>query len=255
MRFVRPFAAPVVGLVVFGLMWEAVVRIFDIRRFVLLAPSAILSELADQPGLYWENTFLTAQRMVGGLAISMIAALLVGSLMAASRFVNEASQPVLILILVTPWVAYMNSVVLWLGFGLQPVFFFVAFTSLPVLTFGVVGGMRSADASARELLATVDASKWDVLWRLRFPAALPSMFTTARFAIGLALAATYFSEGRSGGIGGLGEVGQRAALDSSFAAEAAWTTTACCTALGIAGLVVISIVERAALSWHVSLRN
>ena len=58
--------------------------------------------------------------------------------------------------------------------------------------FGVVGGMKSADPSARELLASVDASRWEVLWRLRLPSALPSILTTARFAIALALACSGF---------------------------------------------------------------
>ena len=46
----RHIVAPIVGLVAFGLIWELAVRIFDIRRFVLLSPSAIISELADAPG-------------------------------------------------------------------------------------------------------------------------------------------------------------------------------------------------------------
>ena len=46
--------------------------------------------------------------------------------MAASRYVEEATQPILVLILVTPWVAYITSVVIWLGFGEGPILFMVA---------------------------------------------------------------------------------------------------------------------------------
>ena len=106
--------------------------------------------------------------------------------------------------LVTPWVAYITSVVLWLGGGEPTVLFMVAFTSFPVFTFGVVGGMKSADPAARELLASVDARPWEVFWRLRLPSALPSIFTTARFAMGLGLAAAYFSEGSAFVTEGLG---------------------------------------------------
>ena len=42
-------AAPLTGIVVLLIVWETVVRVFDIRRFVLLAPSAIVSELASDP--------------------------------------------------------------------------------------------------------------------------------------------------------------------------------------------------------------
>ncbi len=194
---VRRIIAPLVGIVVFGLLWEAVVRVFDIRRFVLLAPSAVATQLAEFPSFYWDNAVVTARHMFLGLAISLVCAVLAGSLMAASRFVEEAVQPVLVLVLVTPWVAYITSVVIWLGYGEQPIIFMVAFTTFPVFTFGVVGGMRSADPAARELFRSVDARPWEVLWRLRLPSALPSIFTTARFAIGLGLAAAYFAEGSS----------------------------------------------------------
>ncbi len=254
MRALRSVAAPLIGLLVFALLWELAVRVFDIRRFVLLAPSAIVDEFADQPSFYLSNAAVTGRHMLIGLSISLLVALVAGSLMAASRFLEEAAQPVLVLILVTPWVAYMTSVVIWLGFGEQPILFMVAFTSFPVFVFGVVGGLKSADPAARELFASVEARRWEVLWRLRLPAAMPSVFTTARFALGLGLAAAYFAEGSALQIDGLGAIGRRAALDQTSGAEVLWTTIACSAALGIAGLVAVSAAERTLLRWHASQR-
>ena len=175
---VRRIVAPLVGILAFGLFWEGLVRVFDIRRFVLLAPSAVIRQLAEFPSFYWDNAMVTARHMFIGLTISLVLAIVAGSLMAASRFIEEAAQPVLVLILVTPWVAYITSVVIWLNYGERPILFLVAFTTFPVFTFGVVGGMRSADPSARELLRSVDARPWEVLWRLRLPSALPSIFNS-----------------------------------------------------------------------------
>jgi NitT/TauT family transport system permease protein len=245
--------APLVGVLVFGVVWELAVRIFDIRRFVLLAPSAILTELADSPGYYWSNAVVTGWHVVVGLSMSLLLAVGVGSLMASSRFIEEATQPVLVLVLVTPWVAYITSVVLWLGGGEQTVLFMVALTSFPVFAFGVVGGMKSTDPAARELLASVDARPWEIFWRLRLPSALPSIFTTARFAIGLGLAAAYFSEGSAFVTEGLGYIGQRAAAFNN--AEALWATIVSSALLGIAGLVVITVLERLLLRWHSSQRS
>jgi NitT/TauT family transport system permease protein len=255
MKTLRSLAAPVVGIVVFALLWELLVHALDIRRFVLLAPSSIVAEFADAPSFYLRHASITARHMLIGLSISLVIALAIGSVMAASRFIEEATQPVLILILVTPWVAYITSVVIWLGFGDRPIIFMVAFTTLPVFVFGVVGGMRSADPAARELLASVDARRWEVLWRLRLPAALPSIFTTARFAVGLALAAAYFSEGSALSNDGLGAIGRRAALDQTTGAEVLWTTIVCSAMLGIVALALISVAERLLLRWHVSQRG
>jgi NitT/TauT family transport system permease protein len=254
-KWARSIVTPVVGVVVFLAVWESFVRAFDIRRFVLTAPTEILSELLDDPNAYWSNTLVTAQHLAGGLLISVAVSLVVGSVMAASRYIEEATAPVLIIILVTPWVAYINSVVIWLGFNDRPIIFMVAFTSFPLLTFGVVTGMKSADPAARELFASVDASRWEVLWRLRLPSALPTVLTTARFAVALGLGAAYFSEGASSGLRGLGVIGRRAALDQTRGAEVLWTTIFCTAALGISGLVALSLVEKTALRWHASQRD
>jgi len=250
---VRRIVAPLVGVVVFCVLWEAAVHVFDIRRFVLLPPSEIISELAEAPNFYWSNAVTTGWHMVLGLSIAMAFAVVVGAMMASSRFIEEATQPVLILILVTPWVAYITSVVLWLDGGTPTILFMVAFTSFPVFTFGVVGGMKSADPAARELLASVDARPWEVFWRLRLPSALPSIFTTARFAVGLGLAAAYFAEGSALTTDGLGAIGRRAASFND--AEILWTTIVCSALLGIAGLTFVSVLERLLLRWHVSQRS
>lgn len=250
---VRRVVAPIVGIAVFAIVWEAAVQIFDIRRFVLLPPSAIFDTLTAFPGFYLDNALVTARHVILGMSVALCFAIVVGSLMAASRFVEEATQPVLILVLVTPWVAYITSVVLWLDGGDPTIYFMVAFTSFPVFTFGVVGGMKSADPAARELLASVNARPWEVLWRLRLPSALPSIFTTARFALGLGLAAAYFSEGSALTTDGLGAIGRRAASFND--AEVLWTTIVCSALLGIAGLAVVSVLERMLLRWHVSQRS
>ena len=146
-NFLRRLAPAVVGIVVFALLWEAFVHVLGVRRFVLLPPSTIVQTAADDPGFYLRNALTTGRHMLVGLSIALVLAIGAGAVMAASRFVEEAAQPVLILILVTPWVAYITSVVLWLDGGEPTIVFMVAFTSFPVLTFGVVGGMKSGRPS------------------------------------------------------------------------------------------------------------
>jgi NitT/TauT family transport system permease protein len=252
-RLIRAgWIAPLVGVVLFAGLWEAVVRIFDVRPFVLLAPSEIGAELNATPGFFFENALVTGRHMLIGLVISLIVSIGVGAVMASASFIEEATQPVLVLILVTPWVAYVTSVVTWLGFGEAPIVFMVAFTSLPIFTFGVVGGMKSADQSTREVFASIDARRIDVLFRLRLPAALPSIFTTARFAMALGLAAAYFSEGAALSNAGLGAAGKRAAAFNN--GPTLWATIVTTAALGLIGLGIIAAIERTALRWHVSQR-
>jgi len=239
-----------VGLLGF---WESFVRLRNVRKFVLLPPSEIGSTFLETPGFYLDNIWVTARHLVIGLALALTVSLAFGALLAAIRPLEHASQPLLVLILVTPWVAYISSIVLWLGRGTPSILFLVAFVTVPAFVYATVSGMRSADPAARELFASIHASRWEVLWRLRLPSALPSLFTAARFNVGLGLAAAYFAEGAALSTDGLGEAGRRAVAfnDGSIL----WTTILCTAVLGILGQVGVLMLERWLLHWHASQRR
>ena len=244
-----------VGIAGFVVVWELWVRGRDVKPFVTIAPSRIARELADSPGFYLEQTWLTAWHTIVGVGLALVLGLLAGAALAAVRPLEFATQPVLVLIMVTPWVAYITSVVNWLGSGTPTILFMVGFVTFPAFVFAAVQGLRSADVAARELLASVDTPGWEVFWRLRLPSSLPSMFTAARFATGLGLAAAYFSEGGSVAADvGLGEVGRRAA-NASSGQPILWGSIVCAAALGVVFLVGVTLLERSVLKWHASQRS
>lgn len=246
----RTIAAGLVGLVVFGAIWELLVRALDVRPFILLPPSRIGRELIERPGFYVSATAVTARHALVGIAIALIVAILVGSVLAASRFLEHAVQPVLMLILVAPWVAYFTSIVVWLGRGDPPVIFLVALVTVPAFVFATVAGLRSADPAARELLRSVDARRWEVLWRLRLPSALPAILATTRYSAALALAASYYGEGGNLTNAGLGAIGRRAANGQN--GPVLWASVLATVILGVVFLTAISLIERVLLRWHVS---
>jgi NitT/TauT family transport system permease protein len=249
-RGARVVVAGAVGLATLVVVWELAVRALDVQPFVLQAPSRIIDELVARPGVYVGEAVVTARHAGVGLVISLAIAVVLGALLASSRFAEDAVQPILVLVLVTPWVSYFVSLVIWLGPGDRPVVFLVAFVTLPVFTFAMTSGLRSADPAARELLASVDAGWWEVTWRLRLPSALPTMFASSRFAVGLALGAAYFGEGGNLRREGLGFIG-RAAANASNASQL-WATIATTALLGIVLLTAVTVVERLVLRWHPS---
>lgn len=251
MRAVR-WAAPVVGVVALLTVWELAVRLGDVRPFVLQAPSDIISYLARAPGDFLGAAWVTARHAAVGIAIALVISLAVGALLAASPLLERAAQPVLSLVQVTPFAAYIPAVVLWLGAGDPPVRFIGALVCTPAFTFATIAGMRSADPASRELFASVAASHGQVLWRLRLPSALPALLTAARYNTGLALIVAYLVEGSNFADDGLGAIGRRAAANN--VGDALWATIFCMAVLGSLALVAISLLERWLLHWHASQR-
>ena len=245
--------APILGLIVFFGVWELLVRAFDVRTFVLLRPSTILAELLGQPGFYWRNTLVTAKEALLGYLVALAVALLWGAVMARSRFLEQASTPVAVLIQVTPIVAYAPSAVLWLGRGLKPIVFITGLICLVPLLFAVTTGLRSADPAALDLMAIVDAPASQVIRRIRLPYALPYLFSATRTCVGLSLIGAVLAEWYALVDQGLGRRIQEA-IDFNQTRQL-WASIYAVAFLGGLAIVVLNVVERRVLHWHASTRT
>jgi len=245
--------APLVGITVFLALWEGFVRVFEVRKFILRTPSTALHHLWVFRADFLSAAGTTVQHTLVGLLIALTVSLLLGAALSANRFAEWAMQPVLTLIQVVPWVAYVSSVVVWLGAGNPPAYFMVGLGCTPAFVFATVDGMRGADPSTLELMASVDASRWEVLRRVRLPSAAPSLFTASRFNFGFALAISFYVEGANFSNEGIGAIGRRAASQAS-SADALWASVFAMAILGFVGLILISVIERKVLHWHASQR-
>jgi NitT/TauT family transport system ATP-binding protein len=241
------------ALVVFFGAWELLVRVFDVRTFVLLRPSTIFSELLHNPGFYWRNTLVTAKEALLGYLVALAVALLWGAIMARSRFLEQASTPVAVLIQVTPIVAYAPSAVLWLGRGLKPIVFITGLICLVPLLFAVTTGLRSADPAALDLMAVVDAPGWEVVRRVRLPYALPYLFSATRTCVGLALIGAVLAEWYALVDQGLGRRIQEA-IDFNQSRQL-WASIYAVALLGGLAIVLLNVLERRLLHWHASTRT
>ncbi len=79
-----------------------------------------------------------------------------------------------------------------------------AYLSFFPVVVGMVKGLRSPDAMQLDLMRTYNASRWQVFWKLRWPAATPYLFTSLKIAIAIALVGAIIGELPTGAQGGFG---------------------------------------------------
>ena len=250
----RRAVAPLVGIVVFLGTWEGFVRMFNVRKFVLRAPSTAVHYLWKFRSDYLSAAWVTVQHSMVGLFLALLIAVVIGAMLANNRFAERATQPILVLVQVVPWLAYVSSVVLWLGRGTAPALFMVTLVCLPAFVFATVDGMRNVEPATLELMSSVDASRREVLFRVRLPSAAPTLFTTARFNVGLALAIAYYVEGANFANEGIGAIGRKAA-SSADQADRLWASVFSIAVVGISALLLLSLLERTMLHWHAAQRT
>ncbi len=241
--------APFTGLTTFFLGWELYVRWKDLRPLTLPLPSDVLLHVIDNPGFYWEHGLVTAQEAFWGYWMAFFLAVFVASVMAHSRFVERATMPVIVVLQSTPVAVLVPIFLLWFGFSPWPkILTAMLFAWIPFVA-NALTGLRAIDEETLELLRSVNASRWQIYWRLRFPHSLPYLFSAGRICIGLALVGAVVGEffNSKDGLGNAARVAQSRLLVNQL-----WGSVFVLAFIGVASVLVLTAVERRVLRWHSS---
>ena len=235
--------------------WEWIVRARAIPPYILPAPSAIARALAQNFGSLMLSLLSTLIITLEGFMAAMIAGVGLAIAFSQSRLIERALYPYAVVLQVTPVVAIAPLILIWVGFehinaALVLIAALVAF--FPILSNTTLG-LKSADFNLVDLMRLYGASRWQILWRVRLPSALPYLLGAMKIAGGLSLIGAVVAEfvAGSGTATGLAwrivEAGNRLEIATMFAALALLAL------LGIAIFTLFSLVEWAVLShWHES---
>ena len=72
------------------------------------------------------------------------------------------------------------------------------------VAIGMVKGLRSPDVLQLDLMRTYSASASQILWKLRFPAAMPFLFASLKVSVAIALTGAIVAELPTGAVSGIG---------------------------------------------------
>jgi len=242
------------GLVLLAL-WEGLVAARHIPPYVLPAPSAIAHALIVNFPSLMTSLFSTLRVTMEGFVAALIAGVGLAIAFSQSRIIERALYPYAVVLQVTPVVAIAPLILIWVGFthidaALALIAALVAF--FPILSNTTLG-LKSADFNLVDLMRLYGASRWQILWRVRLPSALPYLLGAMKIAGGLSLIGAVVAEfvAGSGTATGLAwrivEAGNRLEIATLFAALLLLAL------LGIAIFAVFSVLEWALLRrWHES---
>ena len=198
---VARIAAPLlIGALVLG-VWQAVVRVEDIPRYILPAPSEIGAELVAAWPILGPSLLVTLQ--IAGLALlaAVIGGVGLAILCSLSKWVELSLLPYAVILQVTPVVSVAPLILIYVTNPLTGVVlcaWIVAF--FPILSNTMLG-LDSADHNLRDLFELYGTSRWQQLRHLRLPAALPYFLGGLKIAGGLSLIGAVVAEYVAGSTG------------------------------------------------------
>ena len=244
-RLVLPIIVLAAGL---GL-WEFVVRVNDIKPYVLPAPSAVFTTLVRDWDVLFQSLLTTLLTTLEGFLAAAIGGIVLALLFNLSKWLEYSLFPYTVVLQVTPVIAIAPLLLIYLPQTTAVVVcaWIVAF--FPVLSNTTLG-LNSVDRNLAGLFQLYRASRLQTLLFLKLPAALPYILGGLRIAGGLSLIGAVVAEIAAGSAGAgsglayrIAESGYRLNIPRMFAAL---------LLLSAAGIVIYGLL---ALTSHLVLRR
>ena len=196
---------PVFGIASILLAWQFLLPLAGVPAYIVPTPTAIATVFQRQWPLLISNLTPTVIEALTGFVIGNVCAVLMAIVFVHSRMLRAAYFPVVLFFNTIPILALSPVIILIFGLGMTPKIVIAAVICFFPTLVNMIQGLDSASANEHELFRVLSSSKWEVFWRLRFPRALPMLFSSLRIASATALIGAIVGEwiGSDKGLGAL----------------------------------------------------
>ena len=235
-------------LVVFLCAWEWGPGFLKIPTYIVPPASRVWNEFwrmwsADHL-LY--HAWITGMQVFVGFILGMLLGMVVGFALGMSPTAEFVLSPYILALQIAPKVAFAPLFVIWFGYTVYPkILVAVLIVFFPVM-INVLGAIRAIDPDIVRLARSFSASRFQVFWKVEFPASLPPLFAGLRIAATLAVIGVIVGElvGGNTGLGYLLTFGEGSANTPMV-----FVTIIMLTLVGIALYGAIVLIENRVLHW------
>ena len=229
----------------------------QMERPLLPAPHQVALDLwsslfdwpIDSPRNLMYHAYITAQSTLLGFVMGTALGLVLSVLIVHSRTLDRALLPWIVASQTVPVLAIAPIVLIILGSlgfsGIAPKATIAMYLCFFPVTVAMVQGLRSPQVIETEMMHTYAASRWQALWFLRLPAALPFLFPALRVGVAAGLVGAMVAELPTGAEAGLGA----RLLTGSYYGNTVqiWSALIMSALLGLALTAAVALVERIVL--------
>jgi len=234
------------------LLWEILVRMLGVPLFMLPPPSAVAQAMIENPHIYAYHAVYTLYSTLAGFALAVVLGVVLAVAIVQSKFLERTLYTVLVTLNSVPKVAVAPLFIVWLGTGLEPKIAIAAMIAIFAIVIDLVHGLKSVEPDMLDLGRALRGSRLKVLVKIRFPHALPALFSGMKVAISLALIGAIVGEfvAAKRGLGYLIMLSQ-----GQYDTPTMFAAIVILALLGIALFFLIDAIERLVLPWHASRRR
>ena len=189
-KIIYPIA---VGIILIA-FWQGLVTGLNLPPYLVPSPVLMMKTLLTDWAMLGLALWVTVKITLFAFAVATILGVLISFVFVQSKRIESALFPYAVLLQVTPIVAIAPLIIIWVK---DPTLSMIICASLVAL-FPIISnttlGLRSVEPDLQSYFALNRASRWQVLWRLRIPSALPYFFGGLRISSGLSLIGAVVAE-------------------------------------------------------------
>jgi NitT/TauT family transport system permease protein len=241
-----------ISFVILFLIWELAVYVFEVKSYLLPAPSLIWTEFVSRWAYVLDNTWITTSEIIVGYLIAIAVSVPLAVFVAYFPTMERTIYPIIVFLQIVPKIAIAPLFIIWFGFGFTPKILLVFLLSFFPIVVASISGFKSIDDETMELAQSTGASPWMIFRKIRLPHAMPAIFTGLKVAAALSSTAAVVAEFVASD-SGLGYLLLRYNGDIETP-----MVFAIIIVLSIVGLIVyyaVEYIEKLAIPWHVSQRG
>jgi NitT/TauT family transport system permease protein len=245
-KAVRRRVLPWIVIIAIFVVWEIVVRAFNIEQFLLPAPSAVFASGWEWRWPILDNAWQTLMTTTIGFFFAVIFGLIAGIVFGSSTLVYDGFYPALIGFNAIPKVAVIPILVIWFGIGTVPAIITAFLISFFPILVNVAAGIATVEPELKDVLRALGAKQWQVIQKVGLPRSMPYFFASLKVAITFAFVGSIVAEtvAANKGIGNLMLV-----ASSRFEVPLAFAGLLVTSIMGIGMYLVAEFIERRTTGW------
>lgn len=228
-------------------LWQTICVAGVIPSYMLPSPLKVLKAFVDEFPLLWENSVITLQEAFVGMFFGVVVGFLAAVLMDSFSVLYKAFYPLLVITQTIPSVAVAPLLVLWFGYEMTPKIILIVISTFFPVTVGLLDGFRSADKDTIGLLRSMGASRLQIFRYIKFPEALPQLFSGLRIAAAYSVVGAVISEWL-GGFGGLGVYMTR--VKKAFAFDKMFAVIFLISGISLALMALVEVAEKKCMPYR-----
>ncbi len=253
LRSVIQWLGPPLGLFLLVLLgWQFAVSFFRVKPYLFPSPWMVLQAALERQQDLTQALLLTGAAASLGFLSSLGVGFVISLAFSQSAFVRRSCYPYAIFLQTVPIVAIAPLIIIWFGSGFRSVVIISFMIGLfPIIT-NTTTGMLAVDHRFLELFEIYNASRWQLLWKLRVPNCVPFLVAGAKTSSGLSVIGSIVGEffvGYGSQSHGLGYYIMQSS--GQLKTDLLFAAVLTCTLLGLTVFVLVNLVSQFVLQrWN-----